>query len=289
MSGHRHVAHVAHVGSRVGHPSPTRFFRSPSLAVALMLACCRSDPAPTEISAAGSAAPAPADRGAFCMDVAGGRACWGDDQKPPGDEGCGEVGCWVDRPLPAGPAPASGYRCTGMADERQCEARSRTAGPFRCEGGVCRQDLVRVPDAGEWRCAAMHGALVCRLVVGAAGIPRGPREAGFVCGPRRGHRGEEICVDLSPDLPTTELGSGSVGVSRMDCGVHYAGHHVWRRCTETTAVQLGTACETDTVCPEGAACVTGRCLLPFPRPDCWFDRDCEDGAVCRLGTCRGQL
>jgi hypothetical protein len=229
-----------------------------------------------------SPAEAPADRGDVCLDVGETRACWGGD--------CAEQGCVVPRPLPDAPLPPSGFRCRGQGAARVCEARARQAGAFACDGGTCVQHRARTPDNGEWECVDASGGVYCRNVVSAAGVADGALDGAFVCGVReravRGAsdasehaegRAERICVDFSPDLPPD--------AGRFACRVSYMAGVPERVCTRAAAARLGDACTASGDCPRGAACVTGRCIPPRPKPACWFDRDCGAQRVCRFGSC----
>jgi hypothetical protein len=214
------------------------------------------------------AAPAHGDvAGSTCLDVGEGRACWG--------ERCSE-GCVVPPERVVAPRPYGGFRCSGSGETRTCVARSRHAGRFRCDGNACRQPHPRSPDAGEWECVDLHGAYVCRSVAEAAGIPRGPRDPAFVCGARRG-TGEPICVDFAPDLPE--------GPGPYACTMRYVSGVAERVCTRKAGAVLGTRCRAEADCPEGARCVSSRCLPPEPHPDCWFDKDCAADGRCRFGSC----
>src|SRR5207245_1276802 len=83
---------------------------------------------------------APSDRGEFCADVAGLRACWGAT-----DQGanCASGVCVADRPLPSVPSADRGWRCHGQRDRRRCVERGRGASRFVCDGAACTQAYPR--------------------------------------------------------------------------------------------------------------------------------------------------
>jgi hypothetical protein len=246
----------------VKHGSP-----SPWLLVLFCIACSNAGTnAPLESRR--EAASAPSDTGGSCSDVAEVRACWGGAR-------CGPKGCLVPRPLPKSALPEGGFRCAGQGSARTCEARTDRASAFVCAGEQCVQRRPRAPDSGEWNCVDAAGAVYCRHMVDAAGIPNGPLDPGYVCGKRRG-TGERICVDLSPDAPPAP--------GLWACSTRYAAGVAERHCERSQLPRLGGPCDAAQACPAGAACVQGRCLPGVPVGDCWLDADCGEG-LCRFGTC----
>jgi hypothetical protein len=217
--------------------------------------------------------PAPVeDTSPTCADVGDARACWTVDTTE-----CPGGVCSVPRTTP-GVAPSPlGYRCTGSGAERRCEDRARTAPLFRCEGRICEQRPPRLPDDGEWECADMSGAVVCRGGTPPAGVPPGAAATGFACGPRPGTDGEALCVDLSPDFPD---GHPRGWRCRFD-----AAHGAIRICERDPAAhQLVDPCDAAHPCIDGAVCSGGVCLPRRHVPPCWLDTDCAD-SVCRFGAC----
>ncbi len=244
---------------------------------------------PAEVEPFDVPAPAPLDRGAFCADVGALRVCW--DAAEPGAS-CASGVCIVDRPLPAPPAFASGWRCHGQGEARSCVRRDRGGGPFVCSGGVCTQAYARAPDDGAWICADIDGVVVCSGGEPPAGAVPGPADAAFVCGTRRtsslrdtpkaaGSAG--LCVDLAPDMPDEAmLEPGETWSCRYDYS--RGGSH--RVCEKARRARMGAACDPTAKCPAGALCVSGRCVPTRPpRPECWLDDDCPKGQLCRLATC----
>jgi len=138
-----------------------------------------------------------------------------------------------------------------------------------------------MPDNGEWECVEIAGAVVCRALADAAGIPSGITDPAFACGARAVH-GERICVDLSPDPPP----SRPAGLDSWSCRVTYDSGSAARVCTSSKELRVGGACADASDCPAATACVGGRCLPEEPKPACWFDQDCGQGARCRYGSCR---
>lgn len=211
------------------------------------------------------AALAPGDHGALCTDVGQARACWG--------EGGPAV---VPRPLPARAAPAGGWRCGGMREQRRCEPRRRNAGPFVCSGDRCEQAIPRLPDDGEWECYEADGALFCHGGGAPAGVAAGPADIGWLCGVRRSGDHERLCVDLSPDLPDEQ----GPWACRFE---HKEGTR--RVCERRKAPSWGAPCAAARECPKGGRCEGGRCLPARVAPECWFDDDCGPSARCRVATC----
>ncbi|MBI4956542.1 MAG: hypothetical protein HY908_31285 [Myxococcales bacterium] len=244
--------------------------RRPALAfrpaVLAALAACAGPPAPTADPT--FAAPAPADSGARCADVAAVRVCW--------DEAGAALGV-VARPLPRYPAPPAGWRCHGRGRERVCVDRARGGGPFVCEAESCVQRHPRLPDDGEWECADLAGVVVCRGGAPPAGVVAGPPDPGWSCGTRAGHE-DRVCVDPAPDTPRGEGRGWSCAFERERRGT--------RVCVRREdAPGLGANCAVAADCPQGARCDLGRCLPRAPAPDCWVDPDCGAGSRCAFGTC----
>ena len=262
-------------------------FRLAGALAPLALAACSPEPIEVTRPVVVREVASPAeDATSRCADVAGGlRVCWSD---------AGEPVSLSSSPFP-GPGPGSsrsgsgrGFVCEGQGKERRCVDRGHLAPPFQCEGKRCTQRHPRLPDDGEWECADIAGAVVCRGGEPAAGTAPGGRGRGFVCGARRVQRdvtGERLCVDLSPDLPE---GSGP-GVR-----CHFEASSGLTRVCElgTTGPSLGAVCARERPCVDGAVCVpeagkadgTGGCSPLRPDPSCWLPGDCDQG-TCRFGTC----
>ena len=243
--------------------------------MATLLVACRGEGTAPRVQVGPVPSPSDGDRGVLCLDVADVRACWGDGTAA---DGCRAGTCLVPRPLPSAPAPPSGFRCTGQRTQRSCVTRAWQGPPFTCDQNRCVQSPLRVPDNGEWECVEIAGAIICRSPSEAAGIPRGPVEAGFVCGNRAGH-GELVCVDLSPDPPP---------LPSWSCRVTYDSGSAARVCSAAKEPKLGDICVRASDCPAGASCVGGRCLPDQSKPACWFDQDCGHDARCRYGSCRAE-
>lgn len=242
--------------------------RAALLAAACALACSRGDPGTgarprLELGARSLPSPAPADVGERCADVADTRVCWVD----------GELRR-VERPLPALPTQR-GFRCSGSGAARVCEDRRHASDAFACSGELCTQRHPRLPDDGEWECADLDGALVCRGWAEAAGVVAGKPDPGWFCGPRAGQPAERICVDFAPERPAGEPWS---------CRFQFEAGLPARACTRGGPGPLGRACGAG--CPFGSACVLDRCLPLEPKPGCWIDKDCGEGAKCAHGSCR---
>jgi hypothetical protein len=242
--------------------------------MATLLVACHAQDGPLRVQSGPASSPADGDRGELCLDVGEVRACWGDHS---GGEGCASGTCRVHRPLPDGPAPPSGFRCSGQRSERSCVTRAWHGAPFECQKEHCLQSPLRMPDNGEWECVEMAGAVICRSLSQAAGIPPGALDASFVCGARIGH-GEPVCVDLSPDPPP--------GLDSWSCRVTYDGGAPARTCTASKEPHIGGQCASVSDCPVATACIGERCLPDQPKPGCWFDQDCGQGARCHYGSCR---
>jgi hypothetical protein len=183
----------------------------------------------------------------------------------------------VERSLPARPA-LRGWRCSGVGAGRVCEDRAWTSDAFTCTESVCTQRHPRLPDDGEWECAEIEGAVICRGGGPASGVVFGPPDPGFLCGGRKGKRGERICIDFSPDRPEP------AGMS--DCRFQYEPGRPARACRAGKEPALGKRCQAAGECPAGTVCASERCLPLAPEPECWLDADCG-GGVCLLATCRG--
>ncbi|MET0343421.1 MAG: hypothetical protein ABW252_20590 [Polyangiales bacterium] len=243
--------------------------------VAAPFACTRvGHDAPPPLVRAPLPAPAPSDHGALCLDVGAVRACW--DARAPLP--CREGRCLVPRPPAPHALDAASLRCAGLGSARRCDERARDASAFACAGSTCVQERARAPDNAEWECAEVDGAMVCRRVAAAAGIPDGATDPAFVCGVRT-RDGARVCVDFAPDRPPVFAG--------FRCTVAYAGGTRRRTCRASERLSVGDACTADAACPRDALCVEGRCLPPPPAPTCWLDADCADGARCRWGSCVG--
>ena len=185
--------------------------------------------------------------------------------------------CAVTRPLPVLGAASGGWRCSGMSAGRVCEDRRRNSGAFGCKDGECVQAKPRMPDDGEWECVEMDAVVFCRWRADAAGMVAGPADVGWLCGDRRSHDGERVCIDLSPDRPGPE--------TDWRCDFQYVGGDVTRRCRRPAGVVVGGTCSDALRCPSGSECVGGHCLPARPMPACWLDADCGHGVHCRWGTC----
>lgn len=249
-----------------------------ALATLCLPAC---SPAPLEVtrpSAARDLASPTVDTTPHCSDLSGGlRACW--------DE-AGQPVSLSKAPFPEPSPSGRGFLCEGSGEGRRCVDRGTLAPPFRCDGPRCSQRQPRLPDDGEWECADMAGAVVCRGGDPAAGAAPGGRGRGYTCGlrSREGQPPERLCVDLSPDLP-----DGAAPGLRC----HFEASAGLHRVCELGALRpaLGTACGRESPCVDGSVCVTeggsgngGRCVPRRPRPSCWLASDCAAGA-CRFGTC----
>jgi len=185
-------------------------------------------------------------------------------------------------------AAGRGFVCEGQGAARRCVDRGRLSPPFRCEGSRCIQRHPRLPDDGEWECADMAGAVVCRGGEPAAGTAPGGKGRGFACGTRRVRSelvAERICVDLSPDVPD----GAEPGVR-----CHFEANGGLTRVCELGAARasLGAPCAPARPCVDGAVCMAGagkaggehRCVPLRPEPSCWLPGDCDQGS-CRFGTC----
>jgi hypothetical protein len=259
-------------GARVQRPFEAR---NPSLWLVLLLALpllgCRRGAGEqlTPQRLADVAAPN-SDPDGLCVDLGAHRVCWA--------AGCPAGLCLRDRPMPeAIRAWAGDYRCTGSGNTRRCSPRAARAPRFQCRGRRCSQEQPRLPDDGEWECADVAGAVLCRGGSEPAGVAHASADPGWLCGARHhGKNGERVCVDLDPDLPErTELRS---------CHFEFDGARMRRVCEPSDHPLLGDACTHPDLCPAGSDCSAGVCIPPHPRPNCWGDADCELGQ-CRFGSC----
>jgi hypothetical protein len=138
-----------------------------------------------------------------------------------------------------------------------------------------------MPDDGEWTCADAAGAAICVGGEPAAGVPPGPPDPSWRCGPRRAGRadalGARVCTDEAPDFPDGRMAG-------WRC--RYINDPPPRRVCDRDphARMLGEPCDAQRPCIDGGRCTAGRCVLPLSPPDCWLDGDCG-GGLCRLGHC----
>ena len=210
--------------------------------------------------------PSPVDLGRRCADVGEGRVCW--------DPQCKHGICPVSRTLPRSRA-LGGWRCRGMGKTRVCEARGTHGRHFRCQGEICEQKEPYFPSSAEWECLEQEGVVICRGGFGPSGLPAPERPSAYLCGPRRGHSSEQICIDFSPDRSATR--SQCRFARRLEGG--------GRVCSDGSTPPLGRPC-TRSRCSPSLRCVEGSCWPAEPRPECWVDPDCGKEQHCRLGTCR---
>jgi hypothetical protein len=142
-----------------------------------------------------------------------------------------------------------------------------------------------MPDDGEWECVEISGVVYCHSRGSVAGMPDGPADLGWLCGPRRGSRtGERVCVDFDADRPPQgALAAAPALQCRFEA--HFGAPR--RSCTPATKLQVGSACTAASACPEGSRCSAGLCLPERPEPACFFDRECGARARCVFGSCRG--
>lgn len=174
-------------------------------------------------------------------------------------------------PAPAGsvgtlelPPPAErGELCTGERTLRRCRPRNAEASDFVCDGGLCTQRHVRLPDDGEWRCAEREGVAWCAGGEPAAGVVAVASDRGFLCGERRiprdapaDRRRERICIDPSPDIPPGAREAYSCRFAQE--------RGVTRECIEKPTPVRPPPART--------------------APDCWLDADCAPGS-CDRGQC----
>jgi hypothetical protein len=211
-----------------------------------------------------------ADPDGLCVDLAAHRVCWA--------EGCPAGLCLRSRPIPdVIRAWAEDYRCTGSGNTRRCAPRAARAPRFRCRGPRCSQEQPRLPNDGEWECADLAGAVLCRGGSEPAGVTHANVDPGWLCGARRhGKNGERVCLDLDPDFPEK--------TALRSCHFEFDGARMRRICEASDRPLLGDACTHPDLCPAGSDCNAGVCIPPRPRPNCWGDADCELGQ-CRFGSC----
>ena len=275
----------------------------------LMLACGRTAAVPSSPAAstdvadtvvvaeatADHSAPGLQDRGDDCADLGEIRLCFSD--------GCPGGVCVVPRPLPAVPSRA-GYRCHGAGEARRCYDRGGKASPFRCARGRCVQDEPRLPTDGEWECIDQDGATVCRARGEAAGVVAVAADPGWICGIRRrssetprgpsdGQSDEQLCVDLSPDLPVPEAPGQRPHLSTAATPPIAYACHFEHGAGETRVCEVADAppplarsCDGDS-CGAPLSCVDGHCVPRRIAVGCWLDADCGVGSLCRYATCTG--
>jgi hypothetical protein len=212
-----------------------------------------------------------------CSDVGNLRVCW---EAPEPTDGI----VVTARSVPRVALSRLGFRCTGSGARRVCVDRARGTEEFRCAGDRCEERHPRRPDAGEWECVDVAGAVFCRGGEPPAGAPPGAPDAGFICAARvvKGTPARErVCVDWSPDFPD---GIGTGYRCRFEeASVGQAG--AVRVCEKDAAAHLvGDTCDRAHPCIGGLSCAAARCVPPQPTPSCWVDGDC-DQRVCRFGTC----
>lgn len=146
------------------------------------------------------------------------------------------------------------WRC----HDGHCRRRAREASGFTCIGEECTQKWPRLPDANEWDCQAGQGPVLCRFHAPAAGLAVAAVADDFVCGVRRGHGAERLCVDFDPDLPP----GGGAWQCRFD-------ERQMKICVRAAAA--------------GPA-------MAKRAPECWLDEDCLVGSAgaCLAGHCEGR-
>ncbi|HEX7671663.1 MAG TPA: hypothetical protein VF395_18850 [Polyangiaceae bacterium] len=215
--------------------------------------------------------------------------------------------CWDGARITVGPRSVPpvvlsrlGFRCTGAGAKRVCVDRALGAEEFRCTGPRCEQRHPRLPDAGEWECSDIAGAVFCRGGEPAAGAPPAASDPGFVCGLRGGKvaaSAERICVDWSPDFPPQGTATSTPALGARDHHCRFEEQHAAVRiCDRDPSVHsVGDACDHQHPCVGGLLCVPSgrtelgaRCVPPGPEPTCWVDGDCGDQRVCRFGTCTSE-
>ena len=149
-----------------------------------------------------------------------------------------------------------GARAQWRCRDDQCRRRTRGASPFVCTAGDCLQLWPLLPDTNEWDCHAAHGPVLCRFHAAAAGLGAETSiDPSFLCGVRRGHPEERLCIDFDPDLPP---GPGP-WACRFDPTRHGA-----KLCVPSSEPTPSSP--------------------PVRAPDCWLDEDCEN-ASCVGGHC----
>ena len=206
--------------------------------------------------------------GQLCSDFGDSRVCYEAD-----------VARRVARSLPEGLVPSASFRCGGSGAARSCEDRAANGGTFECGTTRCIQLFPRMPDDGEWECVEMSGLTFCHSRGAMAGMATGPRDLGWLCGPRRGVAGggEEICVDTAPDRPEDSRFRHCRYEQRLGATV--------RSCGAGRGSLIGDPCSADASCPKDSSCQEELCLPRRPAPACWLDADCGSGARCALGSC----
>jgi len=140
-----------------------------------------------------------------------------------------------------------------------------------------------MPDDAEWECVEMSGLAFCHSRGAMAGVVRGPRDLGWLCGPRRGaaaKSGEEICIDTDPDRPTA-----ATHKHYRHCRYEQQLGASIRSCVAGRSPIIGDACGADSACPKDSRCQDGLCLPERPQPACWLDADCGQDGRCALGSC----
>jgi hypothetical protein len=212
-----------------------------------------------------AAAPEAERAGKLCSDFGELRVCYG-------DEGVARVA----RSVPAGLAPRAGYRCGGSGRARKCEDRAANGGGFECGTTRCLQLSPRMPDDGEWECVELSGLVYCHSRGPMAGVEAGPKDLGWLCGPRRGHD-EQVCIDTDADRPSDARFRSCRYEQRMGASI--------RSCVPARAAAIGDSCAAETECPKDSSCQAGLCLPRRPEPACWLDADCGAAARCALGSC----
>jgi hypothetical protein len=164
----------------------------------------------------------------------------------------------------------------GAAACRRPAPEARWSPPFRCAGELCVQAHPRLPDDGEWECADMAGAAICRGGDPPAGVAPGPPDPSWTCGARAGAK-ERVCVDLRADFPEGRAAG-------WRCRYDHAPAPRRACARDPGAHNLGDPCARERPCVDGARCVDGRCVADQGLPSCWLDEDCPHGA-CRFGAC----
>jgi hypothetical protein len=149
-----------------------------------------------------------------------------------------------------------------------------------------------MPDAGEWECADIAGAVFCRGGEPPAGAPPTASDPGFICGPRvvkGAAQVERLCVDWSPDFPVAIFAATNGEGSPRGTRCRFEDNHGTVRICEkdASAHSVGDPCDREHPCIGGLACASAHCVPAHPDPSCWVDGDC-DHKVCRFGTCTAE-
>jgi hypothetical protein len=253
------------------------------LALSGLVSACRVKPEPATTEARTEWPAAMKDSPGRCEDVQDVRVCWD-----------GPRITVAPHSVPPVALSRLGFRCTGAGAKRVCVDRALGAEEFRCEGARCDQRHPRLPDAGEWECADIAGAVFCRGGEPPAGAPPAASDPGFVCGPREKNglatTSERLCVDWSPDFP-----DGASAAHGQRCRFEEQ-HAAVRVCEQDPkAHSVGDACDREHPCIGGLVCIASaraelgaRCVPPRPEPTCWVDGDCRDRQACRFGTCMAE-